>query len=450
MVFSSFEFLFRFLPIFLIIYFIVPAKYKNAVLLLGSIAFYTYGEGWYVVLLLASVGVNYIFGRMMYPKPEEGRGNRQKIILMLALIYNFGMLFFFKYSGQADHLPLGISFYTFQIAAYIIDVYRGKVPAEKNLFRLGVYLTMFPQLVAGPIVNYSEVSSALKKRTVAIAQFEEGVRTLITGLAAKVIIADRIGMLWNNIQTIGFNSISTPLAWLGAFAYSIELYFDFSGYSLMAIGLGKMMGFEFPKNFCFPYMSKSITEFWRRWHITLGRWFREYVYIPLGGNRKGKIRTFLNLLVVWSLTALWHGAWYNYLVWGAMLLFLLILEKVFLLKWLEKSKVLSHIYILVTVPVTWVAFAITEIKQLWVYLTRMFPFLGGPVGVINSQDFLKYLSDYIGLFLLGILFATPIPSIIYKRIKDNFAGTLAIAVILVLSLYYLAISNNNPFMYFNF
>ncbi len=450
MVFSSFEFLFRFLPIFLIIYFIVPAKFRNVVLFFGSIAFYTYGEGWYVLLLLASVIVNYTFGRLMYQRPEEGRGRRQKVLLLLALAYDFGMLFFYKYSGQADHLPLGISFYTFQIAAYIIDVYRGKVPAEKALLRLGVYLTMFPQLVAGPIVNYSEVSGALKKRTVTVERFEEGMRTLIIGLAAKVIIADRIGMLWNNIQTIGFSSISTALAWLGAFAYSLELYFDFSGYSLMAIGLGKMMGFEFPMNFCFPYISKSITEFWRRWHITLGRWFREYVYIPLGGNRKGKFRTFLNLLVVWSLTALWHGAGYNYLVWGAMLLSLLILEKLFLLKWLEKSKVLSHIYLLVTVPVTWVAFAITDMKQLGVYLKRMFPFLGGPVGAINSNDFLKNLSDYKWLFLLGILFATPIPSVIYKKIKDNFLGTAVIAVILVLSMYYLAISNNNPFMYFNF
>ena len=295
MVFSSFEFLFRFLPAFLIIYFITPKKFRNAVLFLGSIAFYTYGEAQYVLLLLASVTVNYVIARSMYKTPEDGRGRRQAVLLVLALCYDFGMLFFFKYSGLTTKLPLGISFYTFQIAAYVIDVYRGIVPAEKSYVNLGTYLTMFPQLIAGPIVNYTEVSSCLKRRTVTARDFESGVRILVIGLGSKVIIADRVGMLWNNVQTIGFNSISTPLAWLGAVAYSMELYFDFAGYSMMAIGLGKMLGFQIPVNFRFPYISKSVTEFWRRWHITLGRWFRDYVYIPLGGSRKGRLRTMFNL-----------------------------------------------------------------------------------------------------------------------------------------------------------
>ena len=236
MVFSSFEFLFRFLPAFLIIYFITPKKFRNAVLFLGSIAFYTYGEAQYVLLLLASVTVNYVIARSMYKTPEDGRGRRQAVLLVLALCYDFGMLFFFKYSGLTTKLPLGISFYTFQIAAYVIDVYRGIVPAEKSYVNLGTYLTMFPQLIAGPIVNYTEVSSCLKRRTVTARDFESGVRILVIGLGSKVIIADRVGMLWNNVQTIGFNSISTPLAWLGAVAYSMELYFDFAGYSMMAIG----------------------------------------------------------------------------------------------------------------------------------------------------------------------------------------------------------------------
>ena len=298
MVFSSFEFLFRFLPAFLIIYFITPKKFRNAVLFLGSIAFYTYGEAQYVLLLLASVTVNYVIARSMYKTPEDGRGRRQAVLLILALCYNFGMLFFFKYSGLTTKLPLGISFYTFQIAAYVIDVYRGIVPAEKSYVNLGTYLTMFPQLIAGPIVNYTEVSSCLKRRTVTARDFESGIRILVIGLGSKVIIADRVGMLWNNVQTIGFNSISTPLAWLGAVAYSMELYFDFAGYSMMAIGLGKMLGFQIPVNFRFPYISKSVTEFWRRWHITLGRWFRDYVYIPLGGSRKGRLRTMFNLFAV--------------------------------------------------------------------------------------------------------------------------------------------------------
>ena len=450
MVFSSFEFLFRFLPAFLIIYFITPKKFRNAVLFLGSIAFYTYGEAQYVLLLLASVTVNYVIARSMYKTPEDGRGRRQAVLLVLALCYDFGMLFFFKYSGLTTKLPLGISFYTFQIAAYVIDVYRGIVPAEKSYVNLGTYLTMFPQLIAGPIVNYAEVNKSLRKRTVTFAEFEQGIRILIIGLGAKVIVADRIGMLWNSVQTIGFNSISTKLAWLGAIAYSMELYFDFSGYSMMAIGLGKMLGFQIPVNFRFPYISKSITEFWRRWHITLGRWFRDYVYIPLGGNRKGKRRTLFNLFVVWSLTALWHGADYNFLIWGGMLLGLMFIEKLFLYPYLEKSKVLSHLYLLLVVPVTWVAFAISDVHQLGIYLARMFPVVRIQTGVINPQDFVNYLQDYAGLLLLGAIFSTPLPAKIYGRIKNSVAGTIAVAVIFFLCMYYLAISENNPFLYFNF
>ena len=230
--------------------------------------------------------------------------------------------------------------------AYVIDVYRGRIPAEQSLLRLGTYLTMFPQLISGPITNYADVRVALgRERTIKARQLEEGMKLLIIGLAAKVVIADRIGTLWNSIRMIGFDSISTKLAWMGAFAYSLQLYFDFAGYSMMARGIGKMLGFELPVNFRYPYISKSVTEFWRRWHITLGRWFREYVYIPLGGNRKGKARTFFNLFVVWSLTALWHGANYNFLIWGGILLCCLLVEKLFLLRLLDKSRVIGHLYV---------------------------------------------------------------------------------------------------------
>lgn len=450
MVFSSFEFLFRFLPVFLILYYITPKKFKNHILFAGSIAFYTVGEAEYVLLLLACVLVNYLFGRLMYRDAAEGRGNRQKILLILALCYDFGILFFYKYSGLAKTLPLGISFYTFQIAAYVIDVYRGKVPAEKSFVKLGTYLTMFPQLVAGPIINYSEVRAALGERRVTIEQFEDGLKTLILGLGAKVIIADRIGMLWNSIQTIGFSSISPQLAWMGAFAYSIELYFDFAGYSMMARGLGSMLGFEIPINFRHPYMSKSVSEFWRRWHITLGKWFREYVYIPLGGNRKGRVRTFFNLFVVWSLTALWHGSNYNYLIWGASLLLFLAVEKLFLLSYLERSRVLGHLYVLLVVPLTWMAFAITDVRQLGIYFTRLFPFLSQQRHMIKRMDYMLYMKDYWPLFLLGFLFATPIPTAFYKVLKKKWIGNIAVMVILALSMYYLSISTNNPFMYFNF
>lgn len=450
MVFSSFVFLFRFLPVFLIIYFIAPEKFRNLVLFAGSIAFYTYGEAAYVLLLLASVVINYLIGVEMNSQWARGSDISRRVLLFTALFYDFGMLFFFKYSGMSEKLPLGISFYTFQIAAYVMDVYWKKVPEERSFINLGTYLTMFPQLIAGPIVNYAEVNKSLRKRTVTFAEFEQGIRVLIIGLGAKVIIADRIGMLWNSVQTIGFNSISTKLAWLGAIAYSMELYFDFSGYSMMAIGLGKMLGFQIPVNFRFPYISKSITEFWRRWHITLGRWFRDYVYIPLGGNRKGKGRTLFNLFVVWSLTALWHGADYNFLIWGGMLLGLMFIEKLFLYPYLEKSKVLSHLYLLLVVPVTWVAFAISDVHQLGIYLARMFPVVQIQTGVINPQDFANYLKDYAGLLLLGAIFSTPLPAKIYGRIRHSVAGMIAVAVIFFLSMYYLAISENNPFLYFNF
>lgn len=449
MVFSSFEFLFRFLPVFLVIYYLIPKKWKNLVLFAASIAFYTVGEAGYVLLLLASVLVNYFFGRAMYQTPEEGRGKKQLILLLAALGYDFGMLFFYKYSGMTDKLPLGISFYTFQSAAYIIDVYRGGIPAEKSLVKFGTYLTMFPQLIAGPIINYSEVRLKMNGRTVTLQQFEDGLKLLVIGLASKVVIADRIGMLWNNIQGIGFESISTMLAWMGAFAYSIQLYFDFLGYSLMAMGLGAMLGFEIPRNFFHPYISKSVSEFWRRWHITLGRWFRDYVYIPLGGNRKGKVRTMCNLLVVWALTALWHGASGNYLVWGASLLVLLMLEKLFFLPYLEKSKVVGHLYLLFVVPLTWVAFAIPDVKQIGVYFTRLFPFFG-TAGAVNQQDYLRYLKDFLPLFFLGILFATPYPAAFYKVIQRKWLGNVLMIGLLGLSLYYLAISTNNPFLYFNF
>ena len=451
MVFSSFVFLFRFLPIFLMIYYIAPRKFKNLVLFGGSILFYAFGEAKYVLLLLACLVLNYILGCLMYRNAMEGRGGRQKFLLTLALVYDFGVLFLYKYSGLTDSLPLGISFYTFQIAAYMIDVYRGAVPAERSLVNLGTYLTMFPQLIAGPIINYSEVRTALRRRTVRLADFEEGLKTLILGLGAKIIIADRIGMLWNSIQMVGFSSISTPLAWMGAFAYSIQLYFDFAGYSLMAMGLGRMLGFEIPVNFRQPYMSKSVSEFWRRWHITLGRWFREYVYIPLGGNRGGKARTFFNLAVVWILTALWHGADYNFLIWGASLLVLLALEKLFFGKWLEKSHVIGHVYLLFVVPLTWMAFAISDVGQLGVYFTRLFPFLPQAAdGVVRELDYVKYMADYWPLFALGIIFSTPVPTMLYKKFGKKWVGSTAVAVILVLSIYYLAISTNNPFLYFNF
>lgn len=422
-------------------------------LFLGSLVFYTMGEVEYVLLLIASVVVNYILGKLMYPEGEESKV-RAVSLLFVALCYDFGILFLYKYSGIVRDLPLGISFYTFQIAAYVIDVYRKQVPAEKSLVRLGTYLTMFPQLVAGPIINYCDVKEELTQRSITVKDFEEGLKLLIIGLGAKVIVADRIGLLWNHIRSVGCASISVPLAWMGAFAYSIELYFDFSGYSMMAKGLGRMLGFTIPTNFNLPYISRSISEFWRRWHITLGKWFREYVYIPLGGNRKGTVRTFFNLFVVWTLTACWHGIQPNFLLWGGSLLFFLAIEKLFLLRFLENNniicRIVSHLYVLFFTPLTWVIFAIEDLKQLRLYFMRLFPFLGQTGVKVNTMDFVDCLRNYWLLFAIGILFSTPLPQKIYKRVRNGLLGKLAIIVIFVLSIYYLAVSKNNPFLYFNF
>ena len=456
MVFSSFEFLFRFLPFFLLIYYVTPKKWKNAVLFAGSILFYTTGEAEYVVLLLASVVINYILGRFMYRDTYEGRGKKQLILLIMALCYDFGVLFLFKYSGLMDKLPLGISFYTFQIAAYIIDVYRGKVPVEKSFIRLGTYLMMFPQLIAGPIINYSEVRMALCSRTVTIEQFESGLKTLILGLGAKVIVADRIGLLWNNIQSIGFESISTPLAWMGAFAYSLELYFDFSGYSLMAIGLGRIFGFNFPENFNYPYISKSITEFWRRWHISLSTWFKDYVYIPLGGNRDGKYKQIRNILIVWLLTGIWHGANWTFLIWGLLFGILLIIEKIFLNKFMEKlPSFIRRIYVLFIVMILFVIFNSDNMSNALINIKGLF----GMNGEVFINDYtLHYLKSYLPILIIAIFGATPfIKTLIDKLRKNKYLNNIInilepilIVIILFVVTSYLIDNSYNPFLYFRF
>ena len=445
MAFDSFEFLFRFLPVFFMIYYLAQPRYRNALLLVGSFVFYASGRVEHAALLAVCVLVNFWCARRM-EKQEKGR----KLWLWAALTYDFSVLIFFKYTGLAGALPLGISFYTFQITGYMIDVYRKKFPAEQSLLKLGTYLTMFSQLASGPIVNYGEGREALGKRELSAEGLEEGLRMLILGLGAKVLVADRIGLLWNDIQTIGFASISTPLAWMGAFGYSLELYFDFAGYSMMAIGIGKMLGFAIPENFHFPYMSKSVTEFWRRWHITLGRWFREYVYIPLGGNRKGKARTFLNLIVVWSLTALWHGSKLNFLIWGGALLALMLVEKLFLFRFLDKSKVIGHLYVIFFLPLTWVAFAITDVQQLGVYFSRLFPFFGAGAAGVQPLDYVQKWQSYWPLFVAGILFSTPLPARLFEKIREKWTGAVCIVAVLAASVYYMTVSANNPFLYFSF
>lgn len=471
MVFSSLTFLFAFLPIFLVLYYCSPAKYRNGLLFMGSLVFYGIGEPLYLCLIICSVLVNLGIG-LFIDRSERLSGKR--LWLITGLLYNFGLLFFFKYTNffleningvlKLCHsgtqlklleltLPLGISFYTFQIVSYIIDVYRGKVKADHSVISLGAYLCMFPQLIAGPIVVYSDIRRELHERTITIHNLDDGLKTFILGLGFKVLLANRVGTLWNEVCTIGFESISTPLAWLGSLAYSMQLYFDFCGYSLMAIGLGKMLGFTIPENFHHPYLSRSVTDFWRHWHITLGAWFREYVYIPLGGNRKGRIRTIVNLGIVWLLTGFWHGAAWNFILWGVFIFLLEILEKNLLLPVLNHKSIaahiFSHIYMILYILVSWTIFAISDFNQLAMYLARMFPFFG--MGhTLNSYDFVKYLTDYSVLLICCILFCTAGPEKLYHRFKNKLGGIVIALIIFWYSVYYLAIGMNNPFLYFRF
>lgn len=346
-------------------------------------------------------------------------------------------------------LPIGISFYTFQAVSYLADVYRGVISAEKRFDRFATYLCMFPQLTAGPLVGYEHVQGSLLTRNYSLRMVETGLRTFVWGLAAKVLLANRLGLLWHDIQTIGFKSISTPLAWLGALTFSMEIYFDFLGYSLMAVGVGRMLGFYLPENFNLPYTAKSVTEFYRRWHMTLGAWFRKYVYIPLGGNRSGKAKMCLNLLLVWLLTGVWHGADLNFMLWGAALGIMIVLEKLFWLRWLEKSKVISHIYLLFVIPLTWMMFAITDVKELGIYYGRMFGVESGNLQV-NPADFMDSVKDYWPLLLTGVLFCTPIPGIVSRLMKNRFAEAALLLLVFWLCIYYLYIEGVNPFMYYRF
>ena len=359
MVFSSLEFIFIFLPVFLVIYFVLPKIWRNFWIFVGSVGFYAYGtldKPQYILLLLMAVLVNFLMGKAI----ERSRGSG-KLPLTIGIVYNLAWLCVFKYSdfifeninilsenfgGSGELLeprnlllPVGLSFYTFQSLSYLMDVYRREIQAERSFANFGAYLTMFPQLIAGPIVKYREIKEEMIRRKSSFAQFDEGLRIFTLGLGMKVLLANRIGSLWSDIQAVGFESISTPVAWMGIFAFSFQLYFDFYGYSMMAIGLGRIMGFTIPQNFDHPYQSLSMTEFWRRWHMTLGSWFREYVYIPLGGNRRSAPRVYFNLFVVWLLTGFWHGAGWNFILWGVVLFIIIAIEKAGLKRFLDRVKI---------------------------------------------------------------------------------------------------------------
>lgn len=468
MVFSSLEFLLCFLPLFFIVYTIFSGRIKNFILFIFSLIFYTYGvleRPVYVVLMFVSVVINYVLGRSIGKYQDKKWG---KVCLGLGIIYNFGQLFVFKYLDfileninsllrlmeQERELPLtnlvlpiGISFYTFQITSYLVDVFKKKIEPEKSFLRLGTFLCMFPQLIAGPIVTYDEVADSLKNRKYNLKAIEEGMRIFTLGLGAKVLIANRVGGLWNQAAAIGYESISTPLAWMAIIAFSLQIYFDFFGYSLMAMGLGKMMGFQFPKNFDYPYLSSSMTEFWRRWHMTLGRWFREYVYIPLGGNKKSLVR---NLWIVWILTGIWHGAGWNYVLWGLFNCFLIMMEKKILHQFLKKHTVVGRLYVWFTIPLSWSLFAITNLGSWSIFIRKLFPFLGAVQGNVFAGDYIKYLKRYGWIMIIALLFCTRLPGNIYKRRGRGLFVTLFLVMIFWACVYTMYMGMDDPFLYYQF
>lgn len=444
MVFSSLLFLFRFLPLTLALYFLLPRKARNAALFLTSLIFYAWGEPVYLVLMIFSTLVDYIHGRFVWHFKEKGEMGKAKVFVALSMVINLGLLSVFKYTGWFP-LPIGISFYTFQTMSYTIDVYRGDAKVQKNIISFGAYVSMFPQLIAGPIVQYKQVAKELDNRKENIADFADGIRLFLTGLGKKVLYANSIGLLWENISSRPSQELTFIMAWLGIFAYAFQIYFDFSGYSDMAQGLGLMFGFRFPDNFQYPYRSKSITEFWRRWHMSLGNWFKEYVYIPLGGNRNGLFMQIRNILIVWLLTGIWHGAGINFLLWGLYYGCLLILEKCWLLKRLSKAPAaVGHIYAMVAVLIGWVLFAFDKWEKGISYLKTMFLLNG--TAIINEETGYLLLQNAVLLILLALA-SVGVFAGFQRKIKKHWGWYI---FLFLLSIAYLVDSSYNPFLYFRF
>ena len=439
MLFSSITFLFYFFPIVLILYFAVPQKFRNLILLIASLIFYGWGEPRFLVFMVISILAGYVIG-LQLEKTENP--NKRKILLIISLLINLGMLGYFKYAGFFMKnfankvvniaLPIGISFYTFQILSYVIDVYRKNVKAQRSLIKLAAYISMFPQLIAGPIVRYADLETQLDKRNYSFEKAMDGIRRFVIGLGKKVLLANQLGEFCAIYEKSQEQSMLFFL--LNAVAFMLQIYFDFSGYSDMAIGLGKILGFDFMENFNYPYISKSITEFWRRWHMSLGTWFRDYVYIPLGGNRKGTNRQIFNIFVVWALTGFWHGADWNFLIWGLYFAVLLIVEKLFLLKKLEKSKVFGHIYTIILVMIGFVIFNGTTIAPM----------------PISSPEAIYYMKSYAPCLIMAMVGATPLVKKCVCRWKNTVLEPIALVIIFLFVTAMLVNGSFNPFLYFRF
>lgn len=501
--FSSLEFIFRFLPFFLIVFYLSPSRYKKAVLLLAGLLFYAMGAPVFLPLLLLMTVLNYLLGKRITRLAHERLGaaaeavaetgekkgkqkhtksvfeKRAKRWMVSAAAFDAGVLVLFKVLAQAQPFlaadsfwgkaaalgfPLGLSFYIFKMISYQADCYHGRIHTT-HFMDTAVYFCFFPQLVSGPIMRFKEMEKLsafwqMDKKgrgyvgRHVLRRLENGMYYFTAGLGAKVLLADRLGILWHELSSIGYESISTPLAWLGAFAYSLQLYFDFAGYSLMASGIGVMLGLPFVENFSHPYASGSVREFFRRWHMTLGSWFRDYVYIPLGGNRKGLKRCILNLAAVWLLTGLWHGGTVNFVLWGAALFVLIAAEKLFFGKILAKHRLLGTVYLIVVMPVTWMLFAITDFTQLGVYLTKMFPFLSAfgaqTTEAANAADFLKYGKLYAPFIAAAIFFCIPQVGAWFEKRKRKPLVTAAFVLVFWVSIYMVTNAALNPFLYFSF
>ncbi|CAM2077841.1 MAG: MBOAT family O-acyltransferase [uncultured Clostridium sp.] len=468
MVFSSLIFIFIFLPLVLVSYYIAPRRLRNTVILLASLLFYAWGEPTYIILIIISILINYL-GALLIRVHIKNK-DKSKFIFITLLLIDISILFFFKYYGFAIEclgsiigldlkvksisLPLGISFYTFQQISYIADIYMQKVKPERNLIDFATYITMFPQLIAGPIVKYDDIHKQLANRKESIDKFGEGVQRFIIGLGKKVILANNIGLIWTQVKEVNLNDLSVVLAWIGIIAFTLQIYFDFSGYSDMAIGLAKMFGFDFLENFDYPYISKSITEFWRRWHMSLGGWFREYIYIPLGGNKKGTLIQVRNLFIVWFTTGLWHGASTNFVVWGLYFGVILFIEKIYLKDLLKKiPSIFSHIYTLIIVMIGWVIFDMNTLTDSGHYIKIMFGF-GNNIFIDNLAKYI--LTNNFIILLIGLICSTKLIKIYMNKIKstfrenDVFLITAINLLILIISTAYLVGASYNPFLYFRF
>ena len=463
MVFSSLLFMFIYLPVVLAVYYLVPSKWRNVWLFIVNLVFYGWGEPVYIVLMLFSITVNYAAGLLI--ARLKGDGSKAKRVLVACVVINLALLVFFKYFDFIAEnlsfipfirplgltLPIGISFYTFQTMSYPIDVYRGDADVQKNYVRFGTFVALFPQLIAGPIVRYKDVANQLAFRANDREQFASGVRRFIVGLGKKVLLANNIGMLWDVYKSMPAGELTVAGAWLGIIAFSLQIYFDFSGYSDMAIGLGRMLGFEFRENFDYPYISQSVTEFWRRWHISLGTWFRDYVYIPLGGNRRGLARQFLNILIVWALTGFWHGANWTFLLWGLYYAVFLIVEKAFLLRALEKlPRLIRHVYAVLVAVCGWVLFQLDSVREALHYYKAMF---GGAEGGLWSRTDLYYLGSFAAVLIVSVVACTPLGKKLWEKLPKKAAAVAApvlIVLCLILVTAYLVDATYNPFLYFRF